>query len=145
MTARTPFLPLTLALALALTAGLTGTVHAASLDVQVVNLPSTQGTVMVALYDKAEGWMKKPLRGAQAVVGADGKAVLRFDDLPDGDYALSVLHDVNGNGKMDFNAMGIPQEAFGFSNKASGSFGPPKFDAARFTVKGDAVHVIDLQ
>lgn len=100
---------------------------------------------MVALYDKAEGWMKAPLRGGKSAVTADGTTVLRFENLPDGDYAISVLHDANGNGKMDFNVMGIPQEAFGFSNKAAGTFGPPKFEAARFTVKGDTVHVIDLQ
>jgi uncharacterized protein (DUF2141 family) len=45
---------------------------------------------------------------------------------------------------MDFNVLGIPTEAFGFSNNASGSFGPPKFEAARFTVKGDTVHRISI-
>lgn len=121
------------------------TAHAATLEVQVSAAPGAQGDVMVAIYDKAEGWMKKPLRGAQAVLLPDGSAVLRFENLPDGDYALSVLHDANRNGRMDFNALGIPVEGFGFSNKAVGSYGPPKFEAARFTVKGDTVHAVDLQ
>ena len=131
-----------LATALFATAALaSGLAQAATLEVQV---KGTEGEIMVAVYDSAEAWMKKPLRGVKASVGADGQTVLRIEDLPDGDYAISLLHDTNGNGKMDFNLFGKPTEKFGFSNKAAGSFGPPKFDAARFSVTGDTVQVIEL-
>lgn len=121
-----------------------GAAPAATLEIEISGLSSTEGRVLVGVFDSAETWMKKPLRAAAGVPGADGKLVLRIDNLPDGDYAFNLLHDTNGNNKMDFNAMGIPTEVYGFSNKANGMFGPPKFEAARFTVKGDTRQVLEL-
>ena len=121
-----------------------GHIRAATLEVEVSGLPTQDGMVMIAVYDNAEAWMKKAVRGMMAKPLEGGKAVLRVENLPDGEYAISLLHDANGNNKMDFNVLGIPTEAFGFSNNASGSFGPPKFEAARFTVKGDTVHRISI-
>jgi uncharacterized protein (DUF2141 family) len=62
---------------------------------------------------------------------------LHFDGLPPGGYALAVIHDENGNKKLDTFA-GIPREGFGFSRNPPISFGPPRFAAARFTLTGDA-------
>lgn len=118
--------------------------QAATLEIEVSGLRSAEGMVMLAIYDSAEAWMKKPLRGAMVQPGADGKAVIRVENLPDGDYAFSLLHDANGNRKMDSNLLGMPIEAYGFSNNASGSFGPPNFEAARFSLKGEAVQRIQL-
>ncbi len=58
-----------------------------------------------------------------------------FPALPHGDYALAVIHDENGNGKLDTFA-GIPREGFGFSRNAPVHFGPPRFAAAQFTLTG---------
>ena len=121
-----------------------GAAPAATLDIEVSGTTPAEGRVMVAVYDHAERWMKKTVRSAVATPGADGKTLLRIENLPDGDYALSLMHDRNGNGKLDANAFGMPIEPYGFSNNASGSFGPPKFEDARFTVKGDTVQRIKL-
>jgi len=45
-----------------------------------------------------------------------------------GPYALSVLHDANGNGRAD-TVLGIPREGFGFSRNPPIRFGPPRFSA----------------
>jgi len=37
--------------------------------------------------------------------------------------------------------VGIPQEAFGFSNNANGSFGPPAFEEAAFMLDTDSLSV----
>ena len=57
-------------------------------------------------------------------------------DVAPGDYAVSVFHDENSNGKLDRNFMGMPKEGVGKSNDAAGHFGPPKYDDARFSYKG---------
>lgn len=62
---------------------------------------------------------------------------IRFGGLPRGDYAVAVIHDENGNKKLDTFA-GIPREGYGFSRNPAVTFGPPRFAAARFTVAGDA-------
>jgi len=69
-------------------------------------------------------------------VPADVRAI-RFEGLPHGDYALAVIHDENGNGKLDTFA-GIPREGFGFSRNPAIRFGPPHFAAARFALGNDA-------
>jgi uncharacterized protein (DUF2141 family) len=57
---------------------------------------------------------------------------LRFAiEMPPGAYALSVIHDENGNGRLD-TSLGIPREGFGFSNNPRIWFGPPSFNSARF-------------
>ncbi len=60
-----------------------------------------------------------------------------FAGLPQRGYALAIIHDENGNSKLDTFA-GIPREGFGFSRNAPVRFGPPSFSAARFAVAGDA-------
>ena len=66
-------------------------------------------------------------------VAADKAGALRFSGLPTADYALALVHDENGNNKLD-TVMGIPREGFGFSRNPVIHFGAPKFDAARFAV-----------
>ena len=53
-------------------------------------------------------------------------------DLPPGRYAVAAYVDDNRNGRQDKNFLGIPQEIYGFSNDARGTFGPPDFSAAEF-------------
>jgi uncharacterized protein (DUF2141 family) len=68
-------------------------------------------------------------------VRATAAGALRFDWLPSADYAIALIHDENGNGRLD-TFVGMPREGFGFSRNPAIRFGPPRFDAARFTVAG---------
>jgi uncharacterized protein (DUF2141 family) len=65
----------------------------------------------------------------------------RINDVPYGDYGVAVFHDENSNGKMDKNVLGIPLEPYGFSNNVRITFGPPKWEEAKFTVKGSTAEV----
>ena len=65
-------------------------------------------------------------------------AMLKFDGLPSGTYALALIHDENGNGKLD-TMMGIPKEGFGFSNNPAIRFGPPSFKSAEVAVTSGQV------
>ena len=71
-------------------------------------------------------------------IAASGDSELRFAGLPSGDYALALIHDENGNNRLD-TMMGIPREGFGFSRNPVIRFGPPKFDAASFPVGNGTV------
>ena len=54
-------------------------------------------------------------------------------DLPYGEnYTIAIFHDVNDNGKMDKNFVGVPKEPYGFSNNARSKWGPPKYEIAKF-------------
>lgn len=71
---------------------------------------------------------------------AIGKDVpLTFENVAPGTYAVKIFQDVDGDGKMGTNALGIPNEPFGFSNNAMGNFGPPSFKQAAFEVGKEPV------
>ena len=55
-----------------------------------------------------------------------------------GDYAIAIIHDENGNGKLETFA-GIPREGVGFSRNPVLRFGAPSFKSASFPVVGAPV------
>jgi len=107
--------------------------RAADLMIRIDNVESNEGQVMVALYDGAADWMKRPLQTA-AVEAVAGTTTVQFKDLAPGVYAFAVYHDANGNGRLDRNRMGMPVEMSTFSNDAQGFMGPAPFEAAKFAL-----------
>ena len=71
---------------------------------------------------------------------------IRFEGLAPGEYAVAVIHDANGNARLD-TTLGIPREGFGFSRNPAIRFGPPRFDAARFAVApgGDGAQQVRMR
>lgn len=125
-----------------------GAAHAADLTVDVTGLASANGKVLVAVYNRAEDFLKKPVRATAAAAAAGNGGVVRLvvGDLPPGEYALTVFLDANGNGKLDTNPIGMPVEPYGFSNNASGNYGPPSFKAAAVQLPaGGAITTITLR
>ena len=55
-----------------------------------------------------------------------------------GTYAIAIIHDENGNGKLDTFA-GIPREGVGFSRNPAIRFGAPSFRSAQFQMLDGAV------
>jgi uncharacterized protein (DUF2141 family) len=109
-----------------------------SIKVVVSGLHSNDGEVDCALFANADGFpgdSSKADKTAKSKID-NRQAVCIFSGIAPGDYAVSVFHDENGNGKLDRNFIGMPKEGVGASNGAEGKFGPPKFDDARFTYKG---------
>ncbi|HBZ05347.1 MULTISPECIES: DUF2141 domain-containing protein [Massilia] len=107
--------------------------HAGDLVITVEGVKSSEGQLMVALYDAAEGFLKRSVKVGAAPAAA-GSTTVVIRDVAAGSYGFALFHDANGNGKRDTNMMGIPVEPYAFSNNALGNMGPPSFDQARFTV-----------
>jgi uncharacterized protein (DUF2141 family) len=120
--------------------------RAVEMEVEVSGLIQAEGRVMVGVFTDSGTWLKKAVTGgsAEASQQKDGRLLVKLQDLPEGSLALSVFHDVNGNGKLDSNAMGMPKEPYGFSNNAAGKFGPPKFESAQFEAKAGARVTVQL-
>lgn len=124
---------------------------AATLIVEVRNIEA-EGEMHLAIYDDPEvfendrgdkgGAAPRIIDGVIEPVRS-GTATYSFD-LPDGVYAIGIFVDVNKNNEMDKNFLGIPQEQYGFSNNAKGTFGPPSFKEAAFTMSQDLRLEIDL-
>lgn len=112
----------------------TAAAQLAQLEVTVHGLQPATGTVEVTLFNSAATFLKKPfLQKAAAVEGAD-ELTFRFVGLLDGEYALVVVHDENGNKVLDSGFLGFGSEGIGYSNDAAPWLGRPSFDDARFTI-----------
>jgi len=106
------------------------------LTIEVTITKYNKGTIMMALYNSSETYMKTSYKASKQEV-VDNKAILTFQNIEKGTYAFSMFHDVNDNQKMDKNFMGIPKEPYGFSNDRKGKFGPPDFEKVQFDVNED--------
>ena len=62
---------------------------------------------------------------------------IHFDEIPIGEYAAAVFHDLDNNGKLRTNFLGLPREPIGFSRDARIRMGPPSYDDAVFRVNAD--------
>ena len=110
---------------------------AADLTIQIDDVKTNQGQIMLALYNSADSFLKKPDR-AQLVAAQVDRNLIEVKNLPAGEYAFAVFHDSNGNGKLDRNPVGMPIEDFAFSNNAQGNMGPPNFAAAKIQLNEGA-------
>lgn len=111
----------------------TAAVESVSLQVSATGFRSERGHAIARLYRPGESVLGEPWRTARSEIHG-GTALLAFPGLPSGAYALVVFHDLNDNGKIDHNVLGLPAEPLGFSNGfALGLLsGKPTFDKLRF-------------
>ncbi|PZO53463.1 MAG: hypothetical protein DCF16_06595 [Alphaproteobacteria bacterium] len=116
----------------------------ATVTVQLTGL-QPQGSVMMQVFNSAEGYGSGDQLTARQIPITAASASVSFENVPPGQYAIRLFHDVNGNGQLDTNPFGIPTEPFAFSNNARGRFGPASWEDAVFTVTaGPNVHQITI-
>jgi uncharacterized protein (DUF2141 family) len=124
-------------------AALPSTALAAQLIVNLQGMRNLNGQVHICLTRSADHF--PDCAGDPAAIKRSMQTNLAVHfaiDAPPGAYALSVIHDENGNGRLD-TRLGIPREGFAFSNNPRIWFGPPSFTAARFQLppEGTALNV----
>lgn len=115
--------------------------------VVVVNGASDgKGEIGCAVYRSAEGF---PMNRAKAVarvwVKAGSPVECRFADLPPGELAVAVSHDLNGNRETDKNLFGIPKEPWGVSNNVRPGMRAPRFEEARVQMPASGELRIEVQ
>ena len=113
----------------------------ANVSIRIEGLRSQRGQVLACLTAHAKAFpdCRHDPAARKLAVPASGAADLDFGNVAAGSYAISLLHDENGNGRADMTLM-IPKEGFGFSRNAPVRFGPPSFARATFTVGNVPVH-----
>ena len=108
------------------------------LKVVVNNIAPVEGDIYVAIYDHPEKYMSVEMAVFKQMVPVKEETeTIIFSNVPEGEYAIAVFQDLNGNGELDLKSAGIPKEPFGFSNDARGKMGPPKYKNAKISFSGD--------
>jgi uncharacterized protein (DUF2141 family) len=109
----------------------------ADLTVNLSGLYPLQGTVQIGVYASEEAWASgEALAGTSVHVDAENVIAI-IEGLPLGEYGLKMFHDVDGDGSMGTNAIGIPNEPYAFSNNAMGRFGPASWNDSVFQVNAE--------
>ena len=114
-----------------------GTEPNANLRIVATNVKSDQGKLYVWVYDKKDDWLSDRYRTQKGITVAGNRtndSVTLELLLPAGEYALSIFQDVNDDGKLARNFIGLPKEPAGLSNNLRPRFGPPKYKDAKFEV-----------
>lgn len=133
------------AILLALQAAVSSAI-AAELHLTISNVAPDEGQLMVqVLADAAALDGKVPPVAAFILPASADRVRLSTTALAPGTYGIRVMHDRNGNGKLDSNALGIPREPWGFSNNATGNFGPPGWEAISFELQDATTQDIRLR
>jgi uncharacterized protein (DUF2141 family) len=134
---RTHRLPLLLAAIVPLSGAAPAT---SDLTVRLDGLRNAKGTVHVCLTSDQNRFLD-----CQKVPGSVGRSLpagqaqrIALGHVPPGTYGLLVIHDENGNGKLDM-MLGIPREGFGFSNNPAMRPRPPRWDEIRFALPAGTV------
>jgi len=104
-----------------------------TLRILIDGFSNDKGDARIALCNSIEGYKSddRAFRLEAARI-SNGKAEWVLKDLPFGEYAIKVFHDENSNRKLYKNLFGAPTEAYGFSNNARATFGPPDYKKAAF-------------
>ena len=104
------------------------------------------GAVMAGLFDSEEAYRKDaPIQGLRVEGQGDAVKVV-FPNVKPGRYAVKAFYDLNGDGKLNANAFGMPIEPYAFSNNAAPRFGPPAWSDASFAVgPGGAAQTLILR
>ncbi|HSF45717.1 MAG TPA: DUF2141 domain-containing protein [Chitinophagaceae bacterium] len=105
------------------------------IKVRITNVSKKKGEVMVALFSSPTGFPYETSNAIQRQKGpaVNGIAELTFTDIKRGTYAIALFHDVNGDGKLNTNFIGIPKEGYGVSNNTYNTFSAPGYKESSFT------------
>ncbi len=130
--------------------------EAATLTLRIAGVKSDSGVIRLCVFSEKKSRPSaypdcaagSPVKTANArIVG--GRASVSFNDLPDGNYAVSLFHDADGDGKIGMKTVfgvstAIPSDGIGISNNPT-LYGKPEFADAKFTVAGPTSITISMK
>jgi uncharacterized protein (DUF2141 family) len=106
------------------------------LTITIPNIKNTKGGIHVSVYSSKNKSEFTKIGQEYKVLdfkaeSAAGKYVIK--GLPEGEYAIAIYHDENGDKKCNTNIIGIPKEGYGFT-RITKLLSTPKFDDSKILV-----------
>ncbi len=125
-----------------------GAAFGSELHVEVSGFKNQNGQLCYSLFNRNKGFpdSEKDALQSGCVKITSTPIQLTFENLQRGSYAVAVFHDENGDGVLNRGVLGIPTEAFGFSNNPVVKTEAPKFGQTFVIVAGSRTNIqIDLR
>jgi uncharacterized protein (DUF2141 family) len=114
-----------------------------NLTVEIDGFKNKQGQVCASIFAKSQGFPndRDRMLQSQCTKITDTPVKLNFENLPAGSYAIAVMHDSNGDSKLNRNPLGMPTEGFGFSKNPEVRTSAPKFNEAAILLAGPNTNI----
>ncbi|KPM15675.1 DUF2141 domain-containing protein [Citromicrobium sp. WPS32] len=109
---------------------------AGEVTVTLTNIRADAGDLYVSLQSEAQFMQAAALAGKTVENPKNGTVTVTFADVPDGQYALMVWHDIDGDGTFSMGPQG-PTDGWSMIG-ADELRGMPTFAAQSFTLDGSA-------
>ena len=113
------------------------------LTVEITNITSEEGQIILAIYNSSENYDKR-IAFEEVKLKPEIDTVIFETNVPDGEYLVMLVHDINNNGKLDTSFIGMPKEPVGLSNY-DGKGIPGKFKKHKFSVNENTEIIIPLK
>ncbi len=116
------------------------------LTVNVSNVKHREGKLKAVLQDRSN-FLTPQYVACIEIKPTSDNAQMVFKNLPVGDYAVAIYHDLNANDNFDRNWIGYPSEPFAMSNNLRPwKLLLPSFDSAKITLSSSsgAVNIVLL-
>lgn len=120
--------------------------QACDLTITIPNVKNSKGFIHVAVFSGKHKDDFTKIGKEYKVIDfktedAKGKYIVK--DLPEGEYAIAVFHDENGDKKCNTNLLGIPKEGYGFS-RIDKLRAQPNFETSKILIKKNTTIEITL-
>jgi len=110
----------------------------------IPNVEHNKGFIDIKIYDSKDSFLKED-EAVEAVRKKvnKGKVVIPLTKIHEGEIAIVVYHDEDGDGKLKTGLFWRPKEGFAFSNNYNPK-GPPKFKKAAIMLEHGVPVEIEL-
>lgn len=118
-----------------------------TLTVVVEGVNQQDGNIGMLVFNSPKGWAEDRSAALKdiSVPAHSGTNTITVPNLPAGEYAVALVHDVNKNHKLDRNFIGEPKEQWGLSNNPHAMIKTPAYEKCTFQLKGDMEIHVNMQ
>lgn len=115
------------------------------LTIKISNIEKVKGEIKIGVFNTHTNFLKEGSAIKNYTLKVEkNTAVIIITDLPKGEYAISMYHDENSDNECNRNFIGIPKEAYGFSNNIRPRMSAPKYDDCKFLFSENKILNIKL-
>lgn len=122
-------------------------VCANDLQVVVSEKSNNKGNLLYAIFTPGQAFPTdygRAIHTGFVSMGQDDDIIeFTIKGLTSGQYAIAVIHDENGNDKLDLGLFGIPVEGYGFSQNPFIESKLPSFEDSAFIIS-DATQTVEI-
>ena len=112
-----------------------------------IQVPINKGTVLLAVYGSETDFdeNENAILSKKIPVDRVGEYTVSLEGLAAGSYTIALFQDINNNGKLDTNFMGIPKEPYAFSRNPKVKWRAPRYEEVVFDLKASTKMNVELK